>query len=86
MTKQEKAALLAVGEKQLAFLEIDMDKYLQKKDFDLAWRYQCQYAGAVYMLRALGFISREDTCARTNSIFDRFLAAKYPGISQKEVV
>lgn len=86
MTTEEKTALLAVGEEDLGVLEKCMEEALRKENFDLAWTYHCQYAGAAFMLRGLGLISYEDYCARVDPSFNRFLAAKFPAVSKEEAV
>lgn len=84
MNEQEKAALLATGEKKLTFIENCMDESLQEKNFSLALRYDCQYDGAACMLKELGLISYEDFRTRSRQVYDRYLAAKYPEMLQKE--
>lgn len=84
MSDQERAALLAAGEKCLAFLEESMSESAQEKDDIFARRYQLKYEGAAYMLEALGLISHEEYRARQRAAFARYLAALYPRSNPKE--
>lgn len=78
MTKKERTALLAAGEQELAVFEESMDEMLLKKDFSVARDYKCRYDGAVYMLKALGLLNHEECLARSRTIFDRYMAERYP--------
>lgn len=84
MSDQEKAALLAAGEKCLTFLEKGMNEAAQGKDGTLARCYQLKYDGAAYMLEALCLISHEEYRARHRAVFARYLEALFPESNPKE--
>lgn len=77
MSDQEKAALLAVWERELGYLKDAMERALQSGKFPLAWDYQCRYDGAAYMLKELELIDIEEYQARSRALFNRFMEAKY---------
>lgn len=78
MTKKEKAALLAAGEKRLAFFERLVDETLQRKDFSSAWAFQHAYDGAARMLEALGLLSYSEAETRSRGLYDHCMAANFP--------
>lgn len=84
MNDQERAELLAAGEKCLTFLEKGMTESAQEKDVTLARGYQLKYDGATYMLEALGLISHEEYRARQEAVFARYLAVLYPESNPRE--
>lgn len=84
MSDQERAELLAAGEKRLAFFEQSMIESAQEKDVTLARCYHLKYDGAAYMLEALGLISHEEYRARQRAAFARYLAEVYPESNPKE--
>lgn len=77
MTNEERAVLLAAGEKELSYLKGAMERALRSGKFPLAWDYQCRYDGATSMLKELGLIDLEDYQSRSRALFDRFMEVKY---------
>ena len=86
MSDQEKAALLAAGEKRLAFLGRAMEEAIRDKDLSLARVYRCKYDGAAYMLGALGLLSHEECETRSSAMFARFMVAAFPEPDPKEAI
>lgn len=86
MSDQEKAALLAAGEKRLAFFERAMKENIQEKDLALARVYRCKYDGALHMLEALGLLTHEERENRSGDMFVRFMEAAFPESDPKEDV
>lgn len=78
MSDQERADLLAAGEKRLAFLGRAMEEAIRDKDLSLARVYRCKYDGAVKMLERLGLISWEESKSITDALWRRFRATRDP--------
>lgn len=84
MTKKERAALLAAGEKRLALICEVMDDALQNNDFAFAKVYEHKHDGAAYMMEALGLFSYEEYRARSKAVFDHYLKAAFPEVIPEE--
>ncbi len=78
MNAKEKAAMLAEAEETLEMLEGTFDDFLRDGDRRLAWNARTQYDGAVLMLERLGLISAEDKRARSDALFERYMAGPCP--------
>lgn len=78
MTKKERAALLARGEEYLARLERYFEESLQGDGFITSGRWQCYYSGAVTMMKELDLLSYEESAARNDAVFNRYLSTAFP--------
>ncbi len=78
MGEDERAVLLARGERTLNRMERAFDKSLQKKDPKWAWAEKARCDGAVFMLESLGLITPEDSVGRSEALRERFMEAYFP--------
>lgn len=87
MTNEEKAALLAYGNRRcLLPLENILEQAIQKQAFQSAECWRHEYNGALKMLESLRLITGEEYDARVEEMLSRLLRAQYPNAYEEEVV
>lgn len=87
MNEQEKAALLADGHRRcLLPLENLLEQAIQKRAFQSAESWRCEYNGALKMLEALRLITGEEYDARSEEMLSPLLRAQYPSAYEEEGV
>lgn len=86
MTEKEKAALREDGLRLLkTYYEAHFETCLQEADFRGAKGWMHRYEGAAHMMGRLELLSREEVDTLADSMFSRYLSAKYLG-DEKEAV